>query len=596
MNLPGANSDVRSVLARAGVTVFAACLCLTAAGHSFPASVTISGAEGRRLDDYATRAEALGFSGTLFVEKGGRVILSKGYGYCDIARGIPNSPDTVFYLASLSKQFTAAAILKLESDGKLSVNDQISRYLPGVEADKAAITIHQLLTHTSGLGNFGFDDLAGDWRQMNRDDAVRGILGTQLQAQPGKKFSYTNTDYLLLAAIVEYVSKERFQDFVHQKLLVPGRVEGIGFGWNWSGDSLQVAHGYSGLDDLGNYLGRTKTWLRVGPADALARAEDLGRWLRALQSGGVLPANEREKMFSLETVIEPGYGYGYGWWVRQTPDGLRRIVFHAGDFPGYHSEMRWYSVDDLVLIVASNMEFRGSSITENLLNGTLAVLQGKEPDLQKASLASPEEAAQLAGKYVLEDGGWIEVTDKRARLFVSAQGQKALDLLMGNDTTLSSSRRDDGQRALDLVMRLKHQGSTAYGGTLTPGSAPQEKDFEEEWKDLSSRYGDLRSFQFIGTLPVGSKASRSILQMNFERKTLFMAFTWIASKLDSTQPNVNPLQSLALGRISKDHFIAFDWAAAKSLEFEFVPNEHGEVSGLRLTGHDVVSYLKREKP
>ena len=132
-------------------------------------------AVAKALEQYAASACAFGFSGTALVGKGQEVILHRGYGWSDRAQQIPNDTRTMFYIASLSKQFTAAAVLWLEAHGKLSVTDRISLYFGNVPDDKASITIHQLLTHTSGLARFGWDDTANDWRVMTRDEAVNGI-------------------------------------------------------------------------------------------------------------------------------------------------------------------------------------------------------------------------------------------------------------------------------------------------------------------------------------------------------------------------------------------------------------------------------------
>src|SRR5205085_8611691 len=163
---------------------------------------------GSRLDEFLRGEEARGFSGAVLVDKEGRVILSKGYGLADRARGTRITEDTIFNVGSLAKQFTAAAILKLEMSGKLKTQDLISKYFDGVPEDKRAITIHQLLTHTSGLPR---EHSANSYDPANRDEMVRRVLALKLKSAPGAKYEYSNTEYMLLAAIIEKVSGQAYE-------------------------------------------------------------------------------------------------------------------------------------------------------------------------------------------------------------------------------------------------------------------------------------------------------------------------------------------------------------------------------------------------
>ncbi|MFN2514071.1 MAG: serine hydrolase domain-containing protein, partial [Pyrinomonadaceae bacterium] len=131
--------------------------------------------------------------------KDGQVILSKGYGLANRERKIPVTPDTIFDIGSLVKQFTAAAILKLEMKGKLRITDPISKYFKNVPPDKATMTLHHLLTHTAGFP----DAIGDDYEVISRDEYIKRALNTMLLSAPGEKYKYSNVDYSLLGAIVE---------------------------------------------------------------------------------------------------------------------------------------------------------------------------------------------------------------------------------------------------------------------------------------------------------------------------------------------------------------------------------------------------------
>jgi len=179
-----------------------------AQGGKAPGAV-VKGELGARLDDYMTRLEGFGFSGTLLVAKDGDIVLSKGYGVADKSRGTPMTAETVISIGSITKQFTAAAILKLEMQGKLNVDDPITKYFPIVPPDKAGITLHHLLTHTAGLD----EDYGGtDYEEVSRDEILKRVFSRPLKWEPGKRHLYSNAGYSLLGAIVEIVSGQTTSD------------------------------------------------------------------------------------------------------------------------------------------------------------------------------------------------------------------------------------------------------------------------------------------------------------------------------------------------------------------------------------------------
>ena len=166
------------------------------------------------MDRWLTDA---GFRGAVLVSRNGKVLLRKGYGMADRENGTAWAPDAVFSVGSITKQFTAAAILKLEAQGKLRVEDPIPRFLDEVPADKRAITIHHLLTHTSGLES----DFAGDYESVGRDEYAARALASKLRTAPGSQFFYSNAGYSLLGAIVEIASGKPYETYLAENLFLP---------------------------------------------------------------------------------------------------------------------------------------------------------------------------------------------------------------------------------------------------------------------------------------------------------------------------------------------------------------------------------------
>ena len=257
----------------------------------------VVGEIGARVDQYLTRLVPYGFSGAVLVAKDGAVLLKKAYGLANRETALPYAIDMVSCIGSVTKQFTAAAILKLETEGKLSVSDPIAKYLPGVPPDKSAITIHQLLTHTAGFAG----DLGGlDEEPIGRDALVARVFAAPLASKPGERFEYSNEGYSLAAAIVERVSGTGYETYLREHLLLPAGMKDTGYlAPDWPLSRLPV-----GYTADGRPWGRVyrNGWLADGPGWYLrgnggihSTLDDLYRWILALDAATVLPADVVKK-------------------------------------------------------------------------------------------------------------------------------------------------------------------------------------------------------------------------------------------------------------------------------------------------------------
>ncbi|MFW9997730.1 MAG: serine hydrolase domain-containing protein, partial [Candidatus Odinarchaeota archaeon] len=168
----------------------------------------IRGDLGSTLDGYLTRVTDFGFWGTVLVANNNQIILHKGYGFANVSTRIRNTIQTAYDIGSISKQFTVAAILQLEERGFLTTDDPISSFFDA-PADKTSITIHHLLTHTSGLPRF----YGGDFDYYEQSDYIRGVFNSKLLTKPGKAFNYSNPGYSLLAIIIEKLSGQEYRDY-----------------------------------------------------------------------------------------------------------------------------------------------------------------------------------------------------------------------------------------------------------------------------------------------------------------------------------------------------------------------------------------------
>lgn len=294
------------------------------------------------------------FTGSVLIAQDGQVFLNEGYGLADRAQEIPNTPQTRFYLASMSKQFTAMAILILQSQGKLNVQDPICEYIAKCPAAWQGITIHQLLTHTSGLSPELMDIVvdAASAAEAPSDPAYYiKIAGVEpLETRPGEQYDYCNFGYLLLAQIIEQASGTSYAGFLQETIFTPLNMRDSGYEDSSSGGAVGYSYRY---DTTGS---KYMQWpISNGEGQLYSTTGDLLLWDQALYADQLLPQAELEAMFERfvpQTIDVPGFGYGYGVLVTRL---LGRPLVGGAGGSEYHSTF-WlhYPADGLALIVLMN--------------------------------------------------------------------------------------------------------------------------------------------------------------------------------------------------------------------------------------------------
>jgi CubicO group peptidase (beta-lactamase class C family) len=281
---------------------------------------------------------AAGFTGAVLVVRDGEVIVDTGYGMANRELGIPVRPDTIFAVGSQPIDFTHAAILWLAQHGRLQLSDPVTRYFPDVPADKRAITLEQLMTGASGLPNF--HDLPGDrdpdhsW--VDRDEAMRRIFSMRLLFEPGTGNEHSHSAWGVLAAIVEIVSGQTYQNFTRQHLLGPAAMVDTGF----NGDPVppeRLAIGYGMRSDgeinAPPYWGPT-SWLVMGSGGQTSTTGDTGRWLTAMREGRILEPEWAQRYFGPGPGADRnGDDYGFEMFVYRGPmaESYAVLITNAND-------------------------------------------------------------------------------------------------------------------------------------------------------------------------------------------------------------------------------------------------------------------------
>jgi CubicO group peptidase (beta-lactamase class C family) len=317
---------------------------------------TVTGELGAQLDEYLTRIEANGMSGVFLIAKDGEVALAKGYGLADREKNIPVTTDTVFTVGSITKQFTGAAILKLEEAGKLAVEDSIRKYLTELPESKRDVTIHHLLTHTSGFSR-GF---VNDFATMPAEKMIQHFGESELETVPGEVHEYSNSGYSVLGILVERLSGKGYETYLRETLFEPVGMMDTGYLIpDWSEE--RMAHGYlkSGRD-WGTV--RDKPWADDGPGwvirgngGIMSTIGDLYKWHLALLDDEILSADLKAKYFARH-VAEDHTGewfYGYGW-VIATTERDTELVTHDGGNGIFFADFRRYVDEGAVILLMTN--------------------------------------------------------------------------------------------------------------------------------------------------------------------------------------------------------------------------------------------------
>lgn len=314
-----------------------------------------------RIDSFLRAVTDQGFSGSVLVLHGDSTLLDKGYGQRDREQGSPNTPSTVHAIGSITKQFTAACILKLQEGGRLKVTDRMSAYLNGVPADKAEITLHHLLTHSAGFpGAIGDDNEAIDGGAF-----ATLAMATPLEFPPGTSYAYSNVGYSLLGIIVEQVSGMAYERYLHDSLLVPAGILRTGYRLpDWSKEELAIGYRKDGTR-WGTMLDHPVVnggpgWHLRANGGILSTTHDMATWLDVLRTNKVLSKASTDAMFTPHVAEGEGANshYGYGWALFTTKRGTRLITHNGGNGVQF-ADVLWYPEEGVRVVLMSNANKRG---------------------------------------------------------------------------------------------------------------------------------------------------------------------------------------------------------------------------------------------
>ena len=346
--------------------------------------------KAKQIDQLLSKYNEYGqFNGSALVSENGKVIFKKGYGSANMEWNIPNQPDTKFRLGSISKQFTAFLLVKLAEDGKLKLDVPITTYLPDYpKANGDKITIHHLLTHTSGIPNY--TSAPNFFKEKSRnpyspEEFVKTFSSLPLEFTPGEKFNYSNSGYFLLGYIIEKVSGKTYEQYLQETILTPLKMVNTGYDHS----DVILKNRAAGYEKQGKkivnsaYLDMS---IPYAAGSLYSTVEDLYIWDQALYTTKLLSEKSMESLF--KPYIKAGGGsYGYGWFLEEAPNGDKpklKIIEHGGGINGFNTVISRIPADKNLVVLLNNT---GGTILDEMNAGIRAILYNQPFDQPKKSLA-----------------------------------------------------------------------------------------------------------------------------------------------------------------------------------------------------------------
>lgn len=333
----------------ASVWIFLMCISLTASVSADENTQALS----QQLDRYLTAAhEVWNFHGAALVAENGIPIVEKGYGLASVELDVPNTPDMKFLIGSITKQFTATAIMQLSEQGLLDVGDPIMKYLPDYPGETGdRITVHHLLTHGSGIPSYTDKAELMEKRTlpMTLEELIATFKDDPLHFDPGTQYEYCNSGYILLGAIIEKVAGQTYEEYVTEHIFQPLGMSNTGYAHNDIITKNRACGYYEGSDGGLRNATRVDMSLPYAAGALYSTVGDLLTWDQALYTESILNASSLQKMFTPQNQ-----NYGYGWLIVDRFD--RRLIMHGGGIDGFSATINRFVDDSVCIVVLGNNE------------------------------------------------------------------------------------------------------------------------------------------------------------------------------------------------------------------------------------------------
>jgi CubicO group peptidase (beta-lactamase class C family) len=426
------------------------------------------------------------------ITKKGKVVYLKGYGCANLEYGIPITPETIFDIASVSKQFTGMAIAMLEEQGKISLDENIRKHIPEVPDFGKPVTIRHLVhhisgirdwPHTLGIAGWSFEDV------ISFEQILRMVKHQKnLNFDPGAEYSYSNTGYNLLAETVKRVTGKSFREWTRENIFAPLGMSKTHFNDNHNEIVKNRAYSYYKNGEKG-YLKAVEHLTAMGSSSLYTTVTDLSKWLLNLKTGQVGGKAVINKMYT-DGILNSGkkIGYAYGLGIG-TYKGEKKIS-HGGGWAGFRTTLHYYPDQELGIVVLSNSgsfnpERKASEIADIYLKNQPEEDKGKpETAERKAVKINPDLYDLYVGRYQLAPAFFVDVTREGDRLMVQATNQPKFEVFPESESKFFlkvvdaqiTFKKDEKGKVNEFIL---HQGGTDMPGKRVGGKVWQPADLQE---------------------------------------------------------------------------------------------------------------------
>ncbi|MBK8551723.1 MAG: serine hydrolase [Ignavibacteria bacterium] len=549
------------------------------------------------IDNLMIWEEKFGFSGSVLVERGGEIILNKGYGYANKKNVFYNTPQTYYYIASVSKPVTALGVMKLVEQNRIDLKSPITKYFTGVPEDKKNITIEMLLTHTSGLEHtYSCDDIS------DRGLAIEKILKeTPMVAKPGEKYNYSGDNYTLLAALIEIVSGREFEYFITDNVLKPAGIDHQAFTGNINLineeeiASPALNSPYKSLKDIQG------TWGRKGRAGLILSVEDLYKLDNAFTSNEILPVKYVKDILSPKIKNAAGENYGYGFSLAETIRNTK-VFGHDGDDDqvGHNTVYLNFPEEETKIFIASNNSSDGSysgtsgsavisSMLQRLLFESGYTYSEDKLFYNEFAKYSVKSVESLEGVYKAGNTEYHVWINNKGQLIASPVGED-LNKTFGNNEVYSE-KNSLTKTILDETIRQGYNTLKIY----SEDNASYEKNkssFSSLIKSLTEKNGVIEKIEILGTANIWSGNYQSDIatwfKLYFKDKERLYRMEWTGNDKIAGLGGGRILYPMMfiLNPIAGNEFIGFDPANGRAIAVNFLTfdKENRNMMELNISG------------
>jgi CubicO group peptidase (beta-lactamase class C family) len=414
------------------------------------------------LDYYPSAADP---GAAVLVMVDGKPMLRKGYGMADLEKSVKVTPDMIFRIGSITKQFTAVVVLQLVNQGKISLDDPITKHLPDFDTRGKSITVEHLLSHTSGLPNYTAtpDYAEGMARDLKPAEIVAIVAGKPLEFDPGTRFRYSNTNYALLGMLIEKVTGRTYADNLESLIAKPLGLSDTRYGRD-DFPTPRHAHGYE-RDSSGQWApGRPLSMTQPFAAGAIeSTVDDLAKWTQALTDGKALDSKLLDRAWTPFKPIESPSDYGYGWSIR--PESGERWIAHNGGINGFQSAAVWIPEKKVYVAILRNA--LGGPAPDLLLRRLALEAVGRPEPKRVAITLAPETLDRYVGVYALSPEAKFTISRDGNKLIAEAPNKSKVELFAEaqdkffSENDVQFSFTVENEKATQMTLRRAGRDSLA---------------------------------------------------------------------------------------------------------------------------------------